>query len=96
MEIKSYINKYKWEVVKCPFCSHTTYVREVKKESPDPLRDLKRHITCKARSEALSHFLGGVVGKHLSYFKEHTKELPIVQRSKKRQFDDDLILTPTP
>lgn len=94
MEIKIRKNDYGYSVADCPFCDYTAHVREITKISPDPLRDLKRHITNQAKNEALVWIIGGCSGgiekfKHLDYYKKHTCEKKIVLADK-RQYDDDL------
>lgn len=96
MKIKSYKNQYNFEVVDCPFCGYFSYVREVTKASPDPLRDLKRHITNQAKNEAfLFHFNGpeGTPIPHLDYYKSHTTNERIILKSPKRYFDNDMELS---
>lgn len=94
MEIKSYTNAHKFEVVDCPFCTRNFYVRTATKAAPDALRDLKRHITNEAKKEALDYYLLGepILHPHLEYYKQHTA--PRVEPVKtKRQYDEDIQLT---
>lgn len=94
MKLKPFINTYGWPKVKCPFCTHTSSVKDTSKSSPDALRDLKRHITNQSKNEALSYVLGeGSKTKHLDYYKVHTEDRPMVLTSTKRQFDNDLALS---
>jgi len=84
-------NNYGHEVVDCPFCSSSAYVPNG--PHPDPLRNLKRHITCQAKSEAFAHFFDSALPTpHLTYLKEHTKEQATTPKITKREFDNDLTL----
>lgn len=88
-------NQYGHEVVDCPFCAQWIYVRDVTKISPDPLRDLKRHISNAAKSEALSVALGELIKEtqapHLEYFTLHTKP-KVMPIKNKREYDNDLTI----
>ena len=91
MDLKPYANAYKHPVVDCPFCNGWAYVRDVSTGSPDPLRDLKRHITNQAKNEALLVALTpGIQTPHLAYYKEHTSDQKVVLAATKRKYDDDL------
>lgn len=93
-EIKSYNNDYGHEVADCPFCDKQIHVREATKVSPDPLRDLKRHITNQSKNEALAWNLmknGEMDTPHLDYYKEHTSHTKVVV-SEKREYDNSLTL----
>lgn len=94
MKLIPRLNDYNHQVVDCPFCAGWVYVCEVSKNSPDPLRNLKRHITNQAKSEAFAWNLGEAetVGKHFLYFKEHTAVMPPRTGELKRQYDADLNL----
>lgn len=91
MQLKKYKNKYGYERVDCPFCGYDAKVAKVTSVSPDPLRDLKRHITNQAKNEALLFCIDvkAEIGKHLAYYKAHTSEKKVVITNK-RHFDDDL------
>ncbi len=91
MKIKSRKNEYNYDVVDCPFCDNWVYLRVATKISPDPLRDLKRHITNHAKNEAFAVALGeSVFTTHLDYYKSHTKLQPIKPILMKRGYDKDL------
>ena len=92
-EIKSRINEFDHKVADCPFCNYWAYVRLVTKTSPDPLRDLKRHITNSSKNEALTEFLSEsrTETPHLDYYKKHTSHRKVVV-SPKREYDGDLVL----
>jgi uncharacterized protein YihD (DUF1040 family) len=96
MKLESYKNNYSHKVVDCPFCKKVIYVRDSTKITPDPLRDLKRHITNQAKNEAFNTFLAEVKDNHLfphlRYYKEHTIEKAVVVPSSKREYDNDLKL----
>jgi hypothetical protein len=95
MQIKSYKNSYQHDVVDCPYCSYFAYVRDVTKASPDPLRDLKRHITNQAKNEAFNKLLLGesVATPHFDYYRDHTKPQKVVlTKIEKRTYDEDLTL----
>lgn len=97
MKIKPWVNDYGHKVADCPFCDNFVYLRESKLASPDPLRDLKRHITNEAKNEALESAVANKgaydVGeyKHLEYYLKHTHEKVVTVRiPKKVQYDADL------
>lgn len=98
MKVEKYKNKYGYEKVKCPFCQYEAHLRKVTAQSPDPLRDLKRHITNAAKNEALDWFIKSTLAgtpetpPHLKYYDKHTIEKPVVTTSSKRQYDNDLSL----
>lgn len=98
MEIKARKNDYNHDVVDCPFCKYFAYVRPISKVSPDPLRDLKRHITNQAKNESLSWALSQETVQdtkpfpHLSYYIEHTNEGVVLPKITKRVYDADLTL----
>lgn len=95
MEIKSRKNAHNFDVADCPFCEYFAYIRPVTKASPDPLRDLKRHITNQAKNEALAHLIGDLNTMeilHFDYYKVHTQTKRIVSSVEKRQYDEDLKL----
>lgn len=99
MKIKPRINDYGHKVADCPFCDGWVYVRESTSVSPDPLRDLKRHITNQAKNEAFAIAIlkpGEPVvieRKHLDYYKDHTAVRPVQPVVvAKRQYDGDLTL----
>lgn len=93
MILKAYKNAYGHKVVNCPFCSDFSYIREESKISPDELRDMKRHITFKAKDEALKKYIDPAIspGKHLVYLQSHAKEIDVIKNTK-IQYDDDLKL----
>lgn len=95
MKLTPYKNQYHHQVVDCPFCKHWVYLRESTKVSPDPLRDLKRHITNQAKNEAFARALAGEdappsEAPHLSYYKQHTYLQPVKPTAMKRAYDADL------
>lgn len=97
MTLTTRTNEYGHEVVDCPFCEKWVYVRESSKVSPDPLRDLKRHITNDAKSEALALCIGKAIEApktptpHLEYYVEHTYVSPAIPKvSAGRRYDNDL------
>lgn len=99
MDVKARKNEYQHDVVDCPFCDYFAYVRPVTKVSPDPLRDLKRHITNQAKNEAFIQALVSPLTDetnhstpHLDYYKQHTSEPKLPPRPKARQYDEDLKL----
>ena len=88
--IKIRKNQYDHEVADCPFCDKFVYVRPVTKMSPDPLRDLKRHITNQAKNEALEKYLKPKAGiEHLMYYAAHTQP-KVVPKANVRMYDPDL------
>lgn len=92
MKIEKRKNQYGHEVADCPFCDAWVYIRDSSKASPDPLRDLKRHITNEAKKEALEWALSdGTNGanRHLEYFRAHTSPI-VVKTASKRQYDADM------
>lgn len=96
MKVKSYKNKYMHDVADCPLCPAFVYVRPSTKLSPDPLRDLKRHITTRAKAEALAFFLDEEIHEacpHADYYKNHTKVKPLQPSTAgKRGYDEDLTI----
>ena len=98
MTITPRINEYGHKVADCPFCPGWVYVRETSKTSPDPLRDLKRHITNQAKNEALERHLQGEDAlpsdepPHLHYYRKHTLMRPQRSGEMKRQYDADMSL----
>lgn len=102
MKIKPRINEYRHQVLDCPFCDGWVYLRESTKVSPDPLRDLKRHITTQAKNEAFAFYLNNhlewalaeenIKIPHLEYYQDHTALKAQRDGSKKRQYDNDLTL----
>lgn len=92
MKIKPRKNEHSHNIVDCPFCDHWTYLRAATKVSPDPLRDLKRHITNAAKNEAFALNLGKEIATpHLDYYKAHTVEKKIVLKDK-REYDNDMTI----
>jgi hypothetical protein len=93
MKVNQRKNEYGHLVADCPFCQDFVYLRANTKSSPDPLRDLKRHITNQAKNEAMEWYLAGesIPCPHLEYLKAHSIQ-KVVQVPKKRQFDGDLQL----
>lgn len=96
MKITPRKNDYGHMVADCPFCSYWAYIRESTKVSPDPLRDLKRHITNEAKNEAFTVALADTAAevpqevKHLEYYKAHTHLQPVKPTLMKRAYDNDL------
>lgn len=93
MKITPRKNDYGHMVADCPFCDDWVYIRESTKVSPDPLRDLKRHITNQAKNEAFEWALSdGTNGAnhHLEYVREHTSMQPVKPAAMKRRYDNDL------
>lgn len=93
MEIKAFKNQYNHQKIQCPFCEVFCTYRPVTKASPDPFRDLKRHITNEAKKEALEFYLSkdAVIVEHVEYYKNHTVNQKIVP-TVKRNYDDDMQL----
>lgn len=91
-DVRTYKNEYGYKVADCPFCEHWVYVRDSTKVSPDPLRDLKRHITNAAKNEAFESAIAKdtMPTPHLDYVRDHTSVRPKVPKVEKRQYDDDL------
>lgn len=78
--------------IDCPFCKKMCYLRTSNKVSPDPLRDLKRHITNEAKKEALELYLNDrLAHPHLKYYGQHAIERK-VESTPKRIYDDDMTL----
>lgn len=96
MELKSYKNIYGYDVVECPFCKQVQYVRDVTKSNPDSLRDLKRHITNSAKNEAFVIMVTGdsESNLHLEYYKDHTSAVKVIKPINKRQYDNDISVSP--
>lgn len=98
MKLISRKNEYQHNVVDCLFCAKWVYVRMTAMTSPDPLRDLKRHITNEAKNEAFAVALiknigDAVATPHLDYYRDHTSEVPAVPKvSAKRAYDNDMSL----
>lgn len=93
MKLVPRTNEYQHKVIDCPFCPKWVYVRSVSKNSPDALRDLKRHITNDAKNEAFALAIHGepLAVPHLDYYRMHTSEVPAVPKvSIKRAYDSDL------
>lgn len=92
MNIKPRKNKYdNWEV-ECPFCLKTCFYKASTATLPDPLRDLKRHITNQAKKEALEWYLSQESNgntKHLEYYKAHTATKKVLIKTFNREYDDD-------
>lgn len=85
-------NEYDHEVADCPFCDKWVYVRPTTKVSPDPLRDLKRHITNQAKNEAMEKYLRPEASiDHLMYYVAHTKP-KVVPKPNMRMYDADLTI----
>ncbi len=95
IKVKTRKNEYDHIVADCPFCPAWVYIRPKTMISPDPLRDLKRHIVHAAKNEAFDWALSeGSNGAnfHLEYVREHYAMRPIRSGTKKMQFDNDLKL----
>lgn len=94
MKITPFKNEYGNEIINCPFCSYWCYTRKSTKISPNPLRDLLRHIHNESKKEALEIILNNnIYFPHLDYFREHTTIAPEMKKYIKRNFDNDLVLT---
>lgn len=78
--------------VKCPFCIYEAHVAHITKTSPDPLRDLKRHLTNAAKNEALDYCIAPTppLTPHLDYFRLHTSDKKVIRTLAKRVYDSDL------
>lgn len=96
MELKQHKNTYGHNMVCCPFCDYEAFVRSTGRGSnPDPLRDLKRHITSAAKNEAFTLYIEDKSGPtpHLEYYKAHTSMKQRLAPSEKRTYDNDLALS---
>lgn len=97
MKIEKIKTKYGYWKLQCPFCDYQAFDRPITKVSPDPLRDLKRHITNEAKNEAFFDAISpdetdDTQMRHLNYYREHTDEKPEKKTKVKRQYDSDMSL----
>jgi hypothetical protein len=96
MKLQTRQNDYGHIVIDCPFCEGWVYRRAASKTSPDPARDLKRHITNAAKNEAFAWMLVQEGDRpempHLDYYRAHTSMQPLRTGVLKRQYDNDLEL----
>ncbi len=88
MKIETNKNEYGHMVAHCPFCKKWVYLRD----KPDPIRDLKRHITHEAKKEGYAIAMETKIDftPHLDYYKAHTRPIPPKILIEKREYDNDL------